>query len=144
MYGILSEQDQIDNMIEQEILARTIWAEARGESAEGQKAIANVVNNRIASGKTWWGNDVRSVCLTPYQFSCWNKSDPNRPKLLAVTADDPSYSGCLVIAGNSIRGNLPDNTADADSYEVTGLNTYWARTLQPVAVIGHHSFYKTI
>lgn len=144
MFGSVDEESLIDNLTSKEVLARTIWGEARGEPLEGQKAIANVVLNRIKSGKTWWGNDVRSVCLKPYQFSCWNQSDPNRSKLLALTSEDQIYVECLVIAQNAIGTDFPDNTNVADSYERTGTNAYWARTLSPVATIGNHQFFKTI
>ena len=42
-----------------DVLARTIYGEARGESISGQGAIASVVLNRVAfskrRGRYWWG-----------------------------------------------------------------------------------------
>ena len=42
-----------------DILARTIYGEARGESISGQEAIASVILNRVAiaksRGRYWWG-----------------------------------------------------------------------------------------
>src|SRR3546814_13540556 len=67
-----------------DVLARTVWGEARGESVRGMEAVASVVVNRvrraIARGGYWWGNDVVGVCLRPCQFSCWADGDPNRPE----------------------------------------------------------------
>lgn len=70
------------------ILACTLWGEARGEKEEAVEAVAQVILNR-AEHPRWWGKDVRSVCLKPWQFSCWNKLDPNRAKL----AEPIKYGG---------------------------------------------------
>lgn len=59
-----------------DILARTIYGEARGEPWEGKIAVAWVVRNRAERGG-WWGDTIREVCLKPWQFSCWNETDPN-------------------------------------------------------------------
>ena len=62
-----------------DILARTLWGEARGESLAGQIAVAWTIRNRVNDGnaKSWWGEGYVGVCQKPYQFSCWNKNDPN-------------------------------------------------------------------
>lgn len=134
-----------DGFSDLEILALTIYGEARGELLDGQMAIANVIFNRVDSGITWWGTSVRAVCLMPYQFSCWLAGDPNRPKLLAVTGADAAYAGCMAIATEALYGTWPaDNTSGADSYLRTGTLARWARGLTPVAVIGHHSFFITM
>ena len=60
-----------------EIMAKTIYGEARGETREGQIAVACVIFNRFRSGKWFSAKTLAGVCLKPLQFSCWNKSDPN-------------------------------------------------------------------
>ena len=64
---------------DRDILARTLWGEARGESLAGQIAVAWTIRNRVNDGKakSWWGEGYAGVCQKPYQFSCWNKNDPN-------------------------------------------------------------------
>ena len=59
-----------DYMSELEILARTIQAEAGGESKEGKLAVGAVIKNRADQNR--FGNDIRSVILFPSQFSPWN------------------------------------------------------------------------
>ena len=49
------------------IMAKTIWGEARGESHNGQVAVAWVIRNRAERGG-WWGNTIREVCLKDQQF----------------------------------------------------------------------------
>lgn len=131
-----------DKFSDQDIVARTIFGEARGEGYLGQQAVANVIMNRVKLDG-WRGHDPRSVCLKSYQFSCWLKSDPNRSKLMAITKDDATFAQCYGIAGAAMAGDLPDITHGADSYCVTGTDAFWAKGLTPVAVIGHHSFYVT-
>lgn len=127
-----------------DILARTIYGEARGEGDEGLKAVACVIMNRIHSGVTWWGYNVQSVCQKPFQFSCWNKSDPNRSVIMAVTEKDPIFAKCLSIAVCAISGNLSDITIGSDSYKRVGTGAHWAIGLDPVITIGHHEFYVTV
>lgn len=64
---------------DRDILARTLWGEARGEGLAGQIAVAWTIRNRVNDGKakSWWGEGYAGVCQAPYQFSCWNKNDPN-------------------------------------------------------------------
>ncbi|MBI5120055.1 MAG: cell wall hydrolase [Rhodospirillales bacterium] len=93
----LNHPDPVD------ILARTLWGEARGESKAGREAVARVVLNRVAharakGGRFWWGGDIFSVCLKPWQFSCWNANDPNRAKLEAVQEGNKIFDQCLRIA----------------------------------------------
>ena len=68
---------------ETDILARTIYGEARGESISGMEAVASVVLNRVAfanrRGRFWWGNSIAEVCRAPKQFSCWNQLPADLP-----------------------------------------------------------------
>lgn len=51
---------------EQQLLAKVIWVEARGEPAEGQQAVAEVVLNRLSSGK--FGNNLQQIIFAEGQF----------------------------------------------------------------------------
>lgn len=103
-------------MREQEVLARTLYAEAREGGAVGMTDVAHVILNRAANPR-WWGNSVRSVCLAKRQFSCWWVKDANYRKMLAATDADPSYKRAWSIAGMAIEGRLgADDTKGADHY----------------------------
>jgi len=131
-----------DRFSDTEIVARTLYGEARGESHLGKIGVASVILNRSRIGG-WWGKTPRDVCLAHFQFSSWNANDPNRSLLLG-SLNDAVYDECLQIAEEVMSGTLKDNTNGADSYCVTGLRTSWNSALEPCAVVGHHSFYKTI
>lgn len=129
-----------------DILARTLWGEARGEGTAGMQAVAAVILNRVAiaraRGGAWWGSDVVSVCQKPWQFSCWNRSDPNMRKVMAVRADDPYFRNAKAIARAALGGTLRDPTNGATHYHAVGVSPEWARGVRPAAVIGRHIFYR--
>lgn len=137
----------------EEVLARTIFGENRDHGFEGMQSVANVVMNRIASGITWWGHDVLSVCLEPEQFSVWNPL--TRPTLFAPDANyeatidaapaDPDLSLALEVASQAIAGTLPDITGGATSYVDAALPLPWpdwARPESRTATIGGQVFFK--
>lgn len=136
------------NELAVDVLARTIWGEARGEGALGMEAVASVVLNRTAiaqdRGGYWWGNDIISVCQKPYQFSCWNRSDPNYRMLLDVTDKNIHFATCLRIARRAVAGVLQDVTSGATHYHEKSILPSWAKDQVPCAVIGNHIFYKLI
>lgn len=133
-----SEPDQ--SAADVDVLARTIWGEARGDGAAGMAAVAAVIMNRVRRGG-WWGNSVRDVCLKPYQFSAWNTFDPNRLRMLNVDGNDQAFAVALEIARAAVSGSLPDPTGGATHYHAKSVNPKWAATGTQSAIIGGHVFY---
>jgi len=131
-----------------DVLARTLFGEARGEKVRGLEAVACVVVNRVEKairrGGYWWGNDVEGVCLRPWQFSCWNMNDPNREQILQVTDTNKVFASCLRVARRALFGGVKDPTQGATHYHRIGLLPAWARNCIPCAEIGNHVFYKDI
>lgn len=82
------------------LLARLIYAEARGESYQGQVAVGAVVLNRVKSSS--FPNTISGVIYQPYAFTCVNDGQINlSPNTTAMNAArdamngwDPTY-GCL-------------------------------------------------
>lgn len=142
-------QNKIETMNDVEIMARTIYGEARGEYSRVDGgmaaliAVGNVIMNR-AQQQTWFGRTVRDVCLKPYQFSCWNETDPNREKLVSVTDDSPIFSQCLVVARAIAAQQYPDLTKGADHYYSNDLvfPPKWSMGADERARIGKHRFFK--
>lgn len=134
--------------MEVDVLARTLWGEARGEGSIGMQAVACVVLNRVAVsrrfGGYWWGNDIVQVCHKPFQFSCWNKEDPNYRKLLALTEEDIHFATAMRIARRAILGFVSDPTYGATHYHARGIMPKWAVNQRPTTVLGRHIFYNLI
>ena len=126
------------------VLARTIWGEARGEGYAGMQAVANVIMNRVKRGG-WYGLTVTEVCKKPYQFSCWNVNDPNYAKIKNVTTDNNQFLQALEIARQAVAGTLPDITSGATEYHAISIKPNWNYAkLEEVGVIGNHKFYRSI
>lgn len=142
------QQKEFYQELEIDVLARTIFGEARGEPLEGQEAVASVILNRVRisekKGRYWWGNGIIGVCQKPYQFSCWNKNDPSYQRLTTVQADDINFATTLRIARRAVIGALKDNTNGATHYHANYVSPYWARGEKPVKTIGRHIFYKLV
>lgn len=139
----LTSRDALSGLSEAGLLARVIWGECRGKSAEEARAIAHVVMNRAAK-PCWWGHDVKSVCLAKAQFSCLNPGDPNLPKILAGNFRDGSWATCIAEAAAAVAGESRDPTNGATSYHATAMRHYpsWAKAMTVTATIGSHVFYR--
>jgi spore germination cell wall hydrolase CwlJ-like protein len=144
--SINNDAQALHRELEIDTLARTIWGEARGEGSFGMAGVACVIINRVrtakAKGEYWWGNSVIQICQKPYQFSCWNKDDPNYRALLAVDGRDLEFATALRIARRAMAGALSDQTGGATHYHAAGASPYWTKGFRPCAVIGRHIFYK--
>lgn len=132
-----------------QVLARTIWAEARSAGPHGMANVANVVCNRAAFPR-WWGHDILSVCLARWQFSCWNphtvgtRPDHNFQAMAAVDDSDADFAVALDIAARAAAGTLPDHTGGADSYYALSIDApAWVRGATHTLDDGWHSFWIT-
>ncbi len=127
-----------------DVVARTLWGEARGEGKDGMQAVANVIMNRVARGG-WYGLTPAEVCQKPKQFSCWNSSDPNYKKMLSVTTSDPQFRQAWQIAEQAVAGKLPDITGGATEYHTKSIKPAWNwQKLAQTTTIGDHIFYRSL
>ena len=140
-------------MLDKDILARTIYGEARGEGLEGMEAVACVVMNRVKA-KKWFtgyvfenGTKVPSVaqtCLKKAQFSCWNKNDANYPIIKKITADNRIFYQCLKVAERALSGQLTDFTNGALYYHTKQIKPKWAIGKSPCYEVKNHLFYNDV
>jgi hypothetical protein len=96
--------------------------EARSGGKDGMQAVMNVVCNRANNGR-WWGDSIYTVCMKPYQFSCWNKGSTQLvlfQKMLDTDPSDEQWEIARNLAQLAISKVLPDITNNADSYHSVG------------------------
>jgi spore germination cell wall hydrolase CwlJ-like protein len=134
---------------DRDILARTLYGEARGEGLAGQIAVAWTIRNRANDGKdkSWWGEGYAGVCQAPYQFSCWNKNDPNYPYLSGAKPIPPKqFAQALRAADLVISGAVPDLTKGATHYYATTMPKApaWAAKATQTLRLGNHLFFKDV
>ena len=116
-------------------LATAVYFEARGESAEGQLAVARVVMNRAASGRypPSWCETVRQHA----QFSFVRNGELPSPDYYSG-----SWSravGIAKIAASKVLTALPQ---DVLWYHANYVAPTWRRNLTEVQKIGAHIFYR--
>ena len=124
-----------------EVFCKTIYGEARGETQEGQIAVACCILNRFKSKKWFSAKTIAGVCQKPWQFSCWNKSDPNAQKLARLSKSEwMKYKSIIDIA------LISDITGGATHYYAPALVKCpaWAEGKIPCSEYGHHLFFKDI
>lgn len=134
---------------DRDVLARTLWGEARGEGAIGQIAVAWTIRNRVNDNRenSWWGEGYAGVCLKPWQFSCWNKNDPNFPYLSGAKAIPTlQLSQARAIASQVISGAVADPTGGATHYYSTTMATKpaWVKGAKQTLALGRHIFYTNV
>jgi len=130
-----------------DVLARTIWGEARGETEAGKIAVGSVIRNRKNAGiLSGWPSTYAGVCKQSNQFDCWNANDPNYEKVLSVTSADAAFMDCQNIAAGIIGGSIGDNTGGATFYHDTSITeppSWISEGLVRVAQIDHLIFYRS-
>lgn len=121
------------------IISYTIYAEARGESFKGKKAVAAVIATRAEILK----KSMAEVCMQPRQFSCWNEISAvpeNYHKGLKLQpADIKSRSDCYGLAWLMIAGVVKWDHL-THFYNPSKASPTWKRNLEGVKMIGNHVF----
>ncbi|MDR1476488.1 MAG: cell wall hydrolase [Holosporales bacterium] len=129
-----------------EIMAKTIYGEARGEykkpncGARSLIAVGNVIMNRHKHS----GESIKDICLKPKQFSCWNLGDLNRNLTENPPIGDAIYILCHVLSKELIDLKIDDITNGANHYYSKTVKSvpYWAAGRISVFEIGNHVFFK--
>ena len=118
-------------------IAVAVYHEARGESLEGQVAVARVIMNRAASGKypgTWC-----EVVKQPWQFSFVNPRTGDFPY---VDQDSAAWRKAVGVTRLAIANAVPSVPTDCLWYHANYVSPSWGRRLTRVSQIGAHIFYR--
>lgn len=122
-------------------LTNAIYYEAGNEPEEGQRAVAQVILNRLASGR--WPDSVcgvvyqgteRSDRLCQFTFSC----DGSMARLPASAA----WVRARGVAWRALSGEVFAPAGLATFYHTLAVRPPWAERVRPVAIVGAHIFYR--
>ena len=116
-------------------LATAVYFEARGESLEGQLAVARVVMNRATSGR--YPPDWCSVVKQPAQFSFVRHGE-----FPAIDTTSAAWARAQGIARLAISNVIPSVEPDVLWYHATYVAPSWGHRLNMVERIGAHIFYR--
>lgn len=133
---VVSFVDYGDQDAEELCLAKAVYFEARGESLEGQLAVAEVILNRVASER--YPDTICDVVTQPAQFSFIRRGRFPRPntgseawhKALAVADVARKRIAKAAIAPNVLW------------YHASYVAPVWGKRLTRAARIGTHIFYS--
>lgn len=127
-------------------LAQAIYHEARGESADGQMAVANVIINRAFSKKypsticgVVFQNADKGRYKCQFTFACDGRSDMGTER----TAWNRSVKMAEDAFAEFQRGQRPGVVPNGVLfYHTTAVAPKWSHTFRRVAAIGSHVFYS--
>ena len=129
-----------DKLRAEECLTMAVYYEAASESLDGQRAVAQVVMNRVrhpsypntVCGVVFQGSQRSTGCQ--FSFTC-DGSLARRPSIAAWTK-------ARRVASAALGGFVFAPVGLATHYHTTAIYPYWAASLTPVGTIGAHRFYR--
>ncbi len=121
-------------------LAEALYFEARSESVQGQRAVAEVILNRVDSRKF-----PNTVCDVVHQgahrkHAC--QFSYNCDGLPEHIAEPKAYARAKAIALDMVGEGARDLTSGATHYHTSAVSPGWSRRLSKTTKIGTHIFYR--
>jgi hypothetical protein len=121
-------------------LTKAIYYEAASEAIGGQRAVAQVVLNRVAHpsypnsvcGVVFQGSERRTGCQ--FSFTCDGS--------LARKPGSGALSRARGVAQDALSGTVYKAVGLATHYHTIWIHPYWAPSLDHIGTIGAHRFYK--
>lgn len=132
-----SDEDRARSL---DCLTSAIYYEARSEPEDGQRAVAQVVLNRVrhpafpatVCGVVFQGSQRRTGCQ--FSFTC-DGSMARRPR-------PDVWERVRRIAVEALSGSVYAPVGNATHYHTTAILPYWAPYLRKSAIVGAHIFYR--
>lgn len=136
----LANLPKADGNAEWQCLAEALYFEARGESVEGQFAVAEVILNRRDStaypnsvcGVVKQGAGGRGGCQ--FSYACDGRAE--------IIHEEGAFSRTGKIARVMLDGAPRALTSGATHFHTTAVRPSWARRFPQTAHIGAHLFYR--
>ncbi|UBS31870.1 cell wall hydrolase [Altererythrobacter sp. N1] len=121
-------------------LTMAVYYEAANESTDGQRAVAQVVLNRVAHpsypdnvcGVVFQGSERQTGCQ--FTFTC--DGSLNRQPMVV------KWNRAAAVAQAALSGYVYRPIGLATHYHATYVLPYWASSLDNVGTIGLHTFYR--
>lgn len=132
--------DAANRALAQTCLTQAVYYEAASESEQGQRAVAQVVLNRVrhpmfphsVCGVVYQGAELGIGC----QFSFVCDGSMNRPHVAWA------WNAAEAVARQALAGQVEPTVGNATHYHADYVAPYWAPTVAKVAQIGAHIFYR--
>ena len=123
-----------------ECLTAAVYYEARSQSDDGQRAVAQVVLNRVRDrafpasvcGVVYQGASRATGCQ--FSFTCDGS--------MAYRRDERSWAHARAIAAEALGGAVYAPVGSATFYHANYVSPWWAASMDRVATVGAHIFYR--
>ena len=131
-------QGALEDSRDLECLTQAVYYEARGESAAGQQAVAQVVLNRVRHPAF-----PKSVCGVVFQhagggcqfsFACDGSTGRH--------VESGAWNRSRKVAADALDGHVVATIGNATHFHVASLGKVWASGMMQVAQIGSHVFFR--
>ena len=113
-------------------MIKNVYHEARGEGVVGMQAVAAVTLNRAAQANT----TICDVVYARKQFS-WANTAKGRNK--PITGDTTAV---YAVVAQAMSGTMLDITGGATHYHTKKVKPIWRKSLDKIAIINNHIFYR--
>lgn len=136
----LASQPKASGGAQWRCLSEALYFEARGETVKGQFAVAEVIMNRVDSGR--FPNSVCGVVNqgTGRKFACqFTYTCDGRPETIG---EPKAWEQVGKVAKAMLSGAPRPLTGGATHYHTTAVKPAWARSYTRTARIGTHLFYR--
>lgn len=121
-------------------MTAAIYYEAANEPQEGQRAVAQVIINRLRHsaypkticGVIWQGSERKTGCQ--FSFTCDGslKRAPNQTL----------WARARGVASSALNGHVATSVGNATHYHADYVAPYWAPRLTKITTLGRHIFYR--
>lgn len=133
-------QSQQDADRAAECLTAAVYYEARSEATDGQRAVAQVVLNRVRDrafphsvcGVVFQGSNRRTGCQ--FSFTCDGS--------MAYRRDPAAWERARAIAQAALAGSVYAPIGGATFYHTSAILPWWAPSLARIGSVGAHIFYR--
>ncbi len=131
----------LDGARDLDCLTQAVYYEARGESALGQAAVAQVVLNRVRHPAF-----PKTICAVVFQGAGGHKADCQFSFVCDGSMRQPLDSGAWDkaqhVAARALSGARLSEIGNATHFHAVRLGPQWGDGLVKVATVGLHVFYK--
>jgi spore germination cell wall hydrolase CwlJ-like protein len=136
----MAQRSNVDMNNALECLTTAIYYEARSESDDGERAVAQVVLNRVrhpafpksVCGVVYQGSNRTTGCQ--FSFTCDGS--------LARGREPAAWDRAARIAADALSGYVFAPVGTATHFHTTAIHPWWADSMAKAVTIGAHIFYR--
>lgn len=123
-----------------ECLTAAVYYEARSDGEDGQRAVAQVVLNRVRDrafpasvcGVVFQGSNRSTGCQ--FSFTCDGS--------MARRREPGAWERARAIAGGALAGSVYTPVGSATHFHTGAVSPWWAPSLARIGMVGSHIFYR--